>query len=681
MKKINNSFIFKVIMICALIYGILTFATNSVSYILKYSDYGYGNMTYDEYVEARAEEHMKSWFDGNFTGESRVIFDDVDDYMAFTENFNEKYDFAEEEKYSFLVTEINGKEVDVDIPESVFYYEDFVIVGGYMLGETVYYGQVSDYVTSEIMQNDENIIGSTLIGKNGEVFEFVNSDFTLEVIKAPDDLVMLKVAMMQSKDNIEEYSSTIEREWVQNAYENSANAGVNIVISIVMMLVSLMSLCFSAGRKNGINGVYLNEFDQIPFEILLVLDGIFLGLVYLFIEIMSVSMFSVLLGISLVSLVQIILFISFIARVKGRTWFTSTLIYKIICKPLKRLFGAVNKKVLKTPIVIRVIVSMVFVQIAMYAMIASEFTVGAVVLFLILCIMFVLTYAYISILKNSVDKMAAGDLEYKTDTKSLHLDFKQFGNSLNQISDGLDIAIQGKIKSERMKAELITNVSHDIKTPLTSIINYVDLLKKEDDNDKKTEYIEVLERQSQKLKFLITDLVEASKISSGNISVNAETLNLSVIATQIEGEYIEKMTENSLELIVTPPKEQAFIKVDSNHLNRILDNLIGNALKYSATGTRVYIDVNSEDLSISIKNISKNSLNNITADELTERFVRGDKSRNTDGNGLGLSIAESLAKAINADLEIIIDGDLFKVNLYFEKADEEIQEEIQIENV
>jgi signal transduction histidine kinase len=249
-------------------------------------------------------------------------------------------------------------------------------------------------------------------------------------------------------------------------------------------------------------------------------------------------------------------------------------------------------------------------------------------------------------------------------------EFEEHGNNLNKISEGMTKAVEERMKSERFKTELITNVSHDIKTPLTSIINYVDLLEKEElNNDKATEYLEVLDRQSSKLKKLIEDLVEASKASSGNLPVNLEKLDVGVFLTQTVGEFEEKLSIAGIELIIKKPEEPVFIMADGRHLWRIVDNLMNNICKYAQPQSRVYVNLEADaNVRITFRNISKYQLN-VTGDELMERFVRGDKSRNTEGHGLGLSIAQSLVTLISGKMEIVVDGDLFKVVIEFDKVE------------
>ncbi len=270
-------------------------------------------------------------------------------------------------------------------------------------------------------------------------------------------------------------------------------------------------------------------------------------------------------------------------------------------------------------------------------------------------------------LQKAAKKMADGDLSYKVPTEKMYWGCKEHGENLNKIGDGLSKAVDERMKSERFKTELITNVSHDIKTPLTSIINYVDLLEKEElHNEKAEEYLDVLERQSSKLKKLIEDLVEASKASTGNLEVGNELLEAGVFLTQTVGEFEEKLLLSGLELIVKKPEEAVYISADGRHLWRVVDNLMSNICKYAQPSSRVYVNLEKENdvVTITFRNISKYQLN-INGDELLERFIRGDSSRNTEGHGLGLSIAKSLVDLMGGSMEITVDGDLFKVRLCF----------------
>lgn len=271
------------------------------------------------------------------------------------------------------------------------------------------------------------------------------------------------------------------------------------------------------------------------------------------------------------------------------------------------------------------------------------------------------------LLDQAISTISTGDTGYRLDTSMLTGKEKKMGEHINNITSGLDTALQEKVKSERLKADLITNVSHDIKTPLTSIINYVDLLKRQKIQDPKiAAYLEVLDQKSQRLKTLTEDLVEASKASSGNLKLEVSDINLVELVQQTNGEFEERFALRRLELIQELPEEIIVIRADGRRLWRVLENLYTNAFKYAQEGSRVYVDVKEEEgrAVFTIKNISEKPLN-ISPDELTERFVRGDVARTTEGSGLGLSIARSLTQLQKGEFVISIDGDLFKAQVIF----------------
>lgn len=270
-------------------------------------------------------------------------------------------------------------------------------------------------------------------------------------------------------------------------------------------------------------------------------------------------------------------------------------------------------------------------------------------------------------LQEGARNLAAGQLAYQLPLEKLWGPFRAHGEDLNNIRQGIQHAVEEQMKSERMKTELITNVSHDIKTPLTSIVSYVDLLKKEPmPNDRAKEYLDVLDRQSARLKKLTEDLVEASKASTGNLTVDLQPTDVNVLLTQTAGEYQEKLAARDLALILTPAEGTPQISADGRLLWRVFENLFSNIHKYAQQGTRVYLTCQATDreVTITFRNISATPLN-ISADELMERFVRGDASRNTEGSGLGLSIARSLTQLQHGTFSLTIDGDLFKAILTF----------------
>ncbi len=273
-------------------------------------------------------------------------------------------------------------------------------------------------------------------------------------------------------------------------------------------------------------------------------------------------------------------------------------------------------------------------------------------------------------LKQTAEEIASGNMDAKAETSNMFLDFEQHGNALNRIGSGLSEAVDERIRSERMKTELITNVSHDIKTPLTSIISYTDLLARLDLEDPQAkEYIEVLSRQSERLKKLIEDLIEASKASSGTLKMEMETVDAGMVLAQAIGEFDEKMKKRNIDYFVRREVTDPMVRADSRYLWRIFDNLLSNICKYAQPGTRAYIDMTETDrqVSITFRNVSEAPLH-ISGEELKARFVQGDSSRAAEGSGLGLSIADSLAGLMGGALNLIVDGDLFKVELTLQKA-------------
>ncbi len=268
---------------------------------------------------------------------------------------------------------------------------------------------------------------------------------------------------------------------------------------------------------------------------------------------------------------------------------------------------------------------------------------------------------------EGIRRIRDGEVEYKLDVEALHGTNREMADAVNNIGEGIHKAVKTSMKDEQMKTDLITNVSHDIKTPLTSIISYVDLLKRlKIQEEPAKSYIAILDTKSQRLKQLTDDLVEASKISSGNIELSREMLNLTELVNQSIGEFLEKLEERKLQVVFEGSDTPAYIFADSRRMWRVIENLFNNIYKYAMDATRVYIDlsVNESRVELSIKNISERQMN-IRADELTERFIRGDSSRTTEGSGLGLSIAKSLTEVQGGTFVIYLDGDLFKVVLMF----------------
>ena len=287
------------------------------------------------------------------------------------------------------------------------------------------------------------------------------------------------------------------------------------------------------------------------------------------------------------------------------------------------------------------------------------------------CVFIVCYGAYcFGTLMKGAQQMAKGDLDRKIPTKYLFGAFRDFAEQLNALADAAQIAAAKQMKSERMRTELITNVSHDIKTPLTSLINYVDLLQKPHTEEEGAAYLEVLQRQSQRLKKLIDDLMEMSKASTGNMTVETARMDAAETINQALGEFADKLARAELTPVFRAPEKPIFMMADGRLVWRVMSNLLSNAVKYALPGTRLYIDLTEQEgkVAISLKNISREELN-VSAEELLERFVRGDTSRNTEGSGLGLNIAQSLMELQRGQLQLLVDGDLFKVTLLFPSAE------------
>ena len=273
-------------------------------------------------------------------------------------------------------------------------------------------------------------------------------------------------------------------------------------------------------------------------------------------------------------------------------------------------------------------------------------------------------------IRKGIEEIAGGNLEYRIDLKWLRGEERDIAEKINNIGSGLNKAVDEAMRNERLKTDLITNVSHDIKTPLTSIINYVDILKRSNITDEKIRgYLDILEAKAQRLKTLTEDVVEASKVSSGNITLEYMDMDLRELVQQTEGEMAEKFAARNLTMVLDISEEPAVIHVVGRRMWRVLENVFGNAAKYAMPGTRVYADiiVTEDKVNFSLKNVSEQQLN-ISADELTERFIRGDISRSTEGSGLGLSIAKSLTTMQGGEFELYLDGDLFRVNIRFARV-------------
>ena len=542
---------------------------------------------------------------------------------------------------------INGEviaESEIIQNKAIQYFDNFIIK---------YYKIVNDVVLSE--ETDENNTAIYSYGKQNyetSIEDFkIYSSYKEQLVESADYKIYKDlIKKVQPYENLMIYSVPI--------------SGILITIMFIYLIISHIK------NKEGID---LNDFDKIPIEIIFIVIGILVGLIIYFTilnfenlnECFYTGGISVFLLSYFVSYILCCLaMVTLIKRIKAKILFKESIIgnFCIWCsKFIKKLFKKIKKIYTKIKITYKNIVDSWSIILKISLMIVAYFILAFCFLLIFEDIgfildLFILAYILYKLfeniscyqkIENHLKAMYKGEHPPKLNKLEFTKYFKNIVEYVNDISRGYENAIEEGIKSERLKTELITNVSHDIKTPLTSIINYVDLIKKEEiNNDKAKEYIEILDNKSQRLKKLTEDLVEASKASSGNVKLNIEKININII-TQI-------------------PNQILYINADNRYMYRIIENLFSNISKYALENSRVYIDVKKElnIVKIDIKNISKEKLN-ISADELIQRFVRGDRARTTEGSGLGISISKSLTEIQNGVFELQIDGDLFKVHLEF----------------
>ena len=452
-------------------------------------------------------------------------------------------------------------------------------------------------------------------------------------------------------------------------------------LGVLLFLALLIFLYCSAGHRRGEDKPRLNMIDRIPFDLYTVLIG---GVAVLFICLTNELFYAFsgydVVRVAILCLLGVGLFLlflgytmSFATRVKVGGLFKNTLIWRVLSlfgRAVKALFSLLGgiPLVWKTTLLLIACFALEFVFILITWNDPGSLLINWFCFRIIL--FFVILWAALALrrLQKCGESIAAGKLNEKVDTRGMVGDFKRFGETLGNIGDGLSRAVEERTRSERMKTELITNVSHDIKTPLTSIINYVDLIKKEEpESETMRQYLDILDRQSARLKKLIEDLVEASKASTGSLSVELAPCEVGILLEQTLGEYNERLEASGLVPVLTMPEAPVMIFADGRRMWRVFDNLMNNVCKYAQSGTRVYIElaVLGSRAVVTFKNISKEPLP-MSGEELTERFVRGDSSRNTEGSGLGLSIAQSLTELQGGRLAITTDGDLFKAVVSFD---------------
>ena len=481
----------------------------------------------------------------------------------------------------------------------------------------------------------------------------------------------------------------------EQLYDNRNVIPVICCTGTILALLCFIFLLCSAGHKNGREGITPSAIHEIHLDVytVVVAVGAFTGLYLAFGWIgMNPGMINLIVLVVLFAAEVIwctLYFMELAIRLKMGKWWQNTILYRVFRffgRFCKRVFRGIVKLIRGIPMVWRTALLCLAVCVAEFFGLILFYNDRVVLLFFwaiekfILCGAITFVALMCKELQEGSEALSDGDLNHKLDTSHMVLSFKEHGENLNSIGEGISAAVEQRMKSEHLKTELITNVSHDIKTPLTSIINYADLIGKEVSGDVKdtgdgagtetaqereqhiSEYAEVLLRQSQKLKKLLDDLLEASKATTGNLEVHPEVCDVSVLLSQAVGEYEQRFSEKKLETIVKQPEETVKVMADGRHLWRVFDNLLNNIYKYAQAGSRVYLNVehDGQNANIIFRNMSAYPLE-MSPEELEERFTRGDRSRHMEGNGLGLSIAKSLTELQKGDMEIVTDGDLFKV--------------------
>lgn len=451
---------------------------------------------------------------------------------------------------------------------------------------------------------------------------------------------------------------------------------VGALVSLIGWMLTLVYLTIVSGHRVGEDEIHLSPIDKIKTE--LIIAGFILLTSELLLLVGRVNnqtwnVSGILVASGTVSFIIdslfLIFYLSMVRRMKAEVMWENSL----ACWLRK----GIEKTFRERTVTVRVLIAFAMHMVTCFILAMGAFY-FQYVSFLILLFLFSAGEAYIMLRKaveryqilQGVERITEGSLTAKIDVDELHGEDKKLADAINNIGTGLLNAVDDNTRNERMKADLITNVSHDIKTPLTSIINYVNLIKLEDiENERVKNYVRVLDEKSQRLKQLTEDLVEASRISSGNIKLDMQKIDIVELVYQTGGEFNEKFESKELTIVTKLPNTAVFIRADGRQLYRVIENLYNNVAKYALKKTRVYVDVQSgsEKVIFSIKNVSENSLSveNNNTENLTERFIRGDSSRTTEGSGLGLSIAKNLTLLMGGQFDIGVDGDLFKANIVF----------------
>ena len=518
----------------------------------------------------------------------------------------------------------------------------------------------------EVLFNDEVLVSNFDGDKSG--LEYISND--IFIVDEQGSIIVNNYLNKELVKGDLFYRKSQIFDTIYRNYDSIKYIGIICGIAAVILFVYIMIIAGYNDKGE------LEEFwiDKIPYELLLTLEFV---ISYIFLAAYGsydriISYIVLIAFLSIWYLISINIFVSTLSRLKNRVFIKNTLIgeiSRILAKMIKNIVLNMNSYPKAAMILAICFMGEIFIEIYAWA---THIAFANFLWFIIkICqfIMLLYIFAMIVKLKNLIKNVYEGKIDNQESMEGMKGIFEESARYLNDISSGLEKAVAEKVKSEQLKTELITNVSHDIKTPLTSIINYIDLMNKEEiQNPKVKEYINVAYKQSIRLKKLTEDLIEASKAATGNIEAKLEKINVCEIISQSVGEYTDKFNESKLTIGFNNEKGEYLALADGRLLWRVIDNLFSNVCKYALNGTRLYVNIEDEQeyIVISIKNISKYQLN-IPGNELMERFVRGDLSRNTSGNGLGLSIAKSLIELQKGQFCIDIDGDLYTAKIYLKR--------------
>ncbi|MEH7524157.1 HAMP domain-containing sensor histidine kinase [Bacillus sp. JJ1503] len=613
--------------------------------------------------EYKSEEHI---LNGGTISENELRNEEENLFLDYHENsksFNPNLSEAEnyekfKEEYADKISQARDRLIKNDLREFHLLLQNIKEVKGPLYfasdGENLYKnssqtekGQFKTYPTYLILENYSSEIYPKEIEEN-ESFYWLNK----EEFGQKGQVIYIAFT--------DEFLNNKIKEWKENK-ASATKSFYRLVGFLTGFILLFLYLVYVAGRKSFKDQeVHLHVVDKLYVDINFFL---FSGLTVIWVATMEsvgfTNMDKAVIPITIpISAAGFMLILSLVRHIKNRTFIKHTLIYKLfsmLFKFVRDVYDNGNVAVKTVLIVIGypILIALTFFMFPITLGLAAWFSLRRIKSF--------------NAIKKGVERIKDGDIHHNIDVGGKG-EFSKLAANINSITDGLKKAVDSELKSERLKTELITNVSHDIRTPLTSIITYVDLLKKEKDPAKVAEYVEVLDQKSKRLKTLTDDLFEAAKASSGNIPVHFERIDIESLINQGLGEVNDKIEEQGLEFKFNYPKEKVYISADGKLLWRSIENVLSNIFKYALRGSRVYIDIEDvgNEILLTFKNISAYELN-ISADELMERFTRGDESRSSQGSGLGLSIAESLTEIQKGKFSIQIDGDLFKTMIYMPK--------------